>query len=53
MASRLQGGLCSCRSDMWRSGMVHHGSGPTEVVPCPWLSCTLETCRGTSFLYVM
>lgn len=30
--------------------MVHYGAGPSEGVPRPWLSHTLVTSRGTSFL---
>lgn len=50
MASGLQGGLCSCRSEVWRRSMVHHGAGPAEEVSYPCLSRTLETSGGTLFL---
>lgn len=50
MASGLQGGLCSCRSEVWRRGMAHRGAGPAEEVSYSCLSRTLETSGGTLFL---
>lgn len=51
MASRLWGGLCSCRSEMWRDDMVHHGLDPLRASPVP--GCPVQAVsysRETSFL---
>lgn len=49
MVSQMWGGLCGCRSDKWRGGVIHHGAGSTDgfLIPgclTPWVLQQHLTC---------